>query len=358
MALRKIMLKRLHVSCRVITPTLEHSPFSPSPYSEKFTVPPNAAKSNSHREYMSSPESGEKGFFRRFFHRQSVTKLPDFLTLPLRDKLRESLKGVNITGDRLRIDDLPPPVPVIGDSPFGLSVQDARKLMRLAQVEKLKAKLREIPESTISYSDFVQICVNDCGNEDQGVDFAKMLDQSGNVIVLGNSVFLRPEQIAQSMERVISQSFVSQNDPRRKQLEQMENQKALIDKKARALVRGELYCGLGFLTAQLMAAMRLTFWELSWDVMEPICFFATSLHFGIGYLFFLKTSTEPTFEGFFRRRFEAKQKKLFKTHNFDIEKYNELVKLFNPKSRHGLGSSQQFKSDNHGGSGFPSLKTC
>ncbi|KAF5739401.1 hypothetical protein HS088_TW12G00606 [Tripterygium wilfordii] len=356
MALRKIMPKRLYVSCRVTSPTIEHSLLNPSPPSLKSTVPPNASKSNFHREYLTLPESGANGLFRRFFHRRSATTLPEFLTLPLRDKLRESLKGVNITGDRLRIDELSPPLSAVGDSPFGVSVQDARNLLTLAQVEKLKAKLREMPESRISYSDFVQICVNDCGNEDQGVDFAKMLDQSGNVIVLGNSVFLRPEQVAESMERLISQSFVSQNDPRTKQLEQMENQKALIDQKARALVRGELYCGLGFLTAQIMAFMRLTFWELSWDVMEPICFFATSLHFGIGYLFFLTTSTEPTFEGFFRRRFEAKQKKLFKAHNFDIEKYNELLKLFNPKSCRGLGSSQQFKSFNREGV-LPLLKT-
>ena len=62
-------------------------------------------------------------------------------------------------------------------------------------MEKLKAKLREIPKSSISYSEFVRVCVQGCENEDQGAEFAKMLDDSGNVIVLGNVVFLRPEQV-------------------------------------------------------------------------------------------------------------------------------------------------------------------
>lgn len=120
------------------------------------------------------------------------------------------------------------------------------------------------------------------------------------------------------------------NDPRRTELDEMEKQKGQIDKKAKTLVRRELYCGLGFLVAQTLGFMRLTFWELSWDVMEPICFFVTSLHFAMAYGFFLRTSTEPSFEGFFQRRFKAKQKKLMKVHNFDIEKYNQLRQAFYP----------------------------
>lgn len=135
---------------------------------------------------------------------------------------------------------------------------------------------------------------------------------------------LRDFQVAKSMETIISQSIAAPSDPRRKELEQMEQQKAQIDKKAETLVRAELYCGLGFLVAQTLGFMRLTFWELSWDVMEPICFFVTSLHFALAYAFFLRTAREPSFEGFFQRRFRTKQQRLMKIHNFDIEKYNQL----------------------------------
>nr|DAD41438.1 TPA_asm: hypothetical protein HUJ06_015761 [Nelumbo nucifera] len=33
-----------------------------------------------------------------------------------------------------------------------------------------------------------------CSNCDQGLELAKMLDQSGTIIVLGDCVFLRPEE--------------------------------------------------------------------------------------------------------------------------------------------------------------------
>lgn len=120
---------------------------------------------------------------------------------------------------------------------------------------------------------------------------------------------------------------VPQGNPRDlKELEEMEIQKSEIDQRAEALVRKELWLGLGYLAVQTAGFMRLTFWELTWDVMEPICFYVTSMYFMAGYTFFLKTSKEPSFEGFYQSRFAAKQAKLMKLENFDLERYNQLRK--------------------------------
>lgn len=197
MELRKALVKRLitksYIS-RLLSPavTLEHC---------QGLVPPNARKTNFHREYITSPDSSEKGFFRKFLQRrqinQSTARIPEFFSLPVGDKLREKLKGINIAGDRLRLDGLAPNVPdsPAKDAPYGFTVQNARKVLRLYRVEKLKLKLRAIPKSSISYREFSRICVDLCGNEEEGTEFAKLLDESGNVIVLGNTVFLRPEQV-------------------------------------------------------------------------------------------------------------------------------------------------------------------
>ncbi|XP_038905202.1 calcium uniporter protein 4, mitochondrial-like [Benincasa hispida] len=297
------------------------------------------------RHYLSPPpDSAGRSVFRRFlqrraiYHSPSAPRIPEILSIPVGDRLREKLGASNIAGDRIRLDGLIPPSSNFANGPSvsgcGISIDDARKIIRLSQAEKIKAKLRDIPKPSISYSDFTRICVEDCGNnEEQGAEFAKLLDESGSVIVLGNIVFLRPDQVAKSMETMISGAIATPNDPRLKELEEMEKQKAIIDKKAKAQVQAELICGLGLILGQTLGFMRLTFWELSWDVMEPICFFVTSLHFALGYGFFLSTSTEPTFEGFFRRRFRAKQKKLMASHNFDINIYNELRRICYPNHR-------------------------
>lgn len=127
-----------------------------------------------------------------------------------------------------------------------------------------------------------------------------------------------------------SSTQVSTNDPGMKELQELETHKSAIDSKAKTLVERELWFGLGYLVVQTAAFMRLTFWELSWDVMEPICFYVTSMYFMGGYAFFLRTSKEPSFEGFFQSRFSAKQKRIMKAENFDLERYNELKKAYYP----------------------------
>ena len=141
------------------------------------------------------------------------------------------------------------------------------------------------------------------------------------------------DQVTKSIEGLLPLPKVrSPNDPRRIELKELEAAKAVIDVKAQSLVRRELWAGLGYLILQTAGFMRLTFWELSWDVMEPICFYVTSIYFMAGYGFFLRTSKEPSFEGFYQSRFEAKQKKLMNVHEFDVERYGELKKLFCPKA--------------------------
>ncbi|XP_009615261.1 calcium uniporter protein 4, mitochondrial-like [Nicotiana tomentosiformis] len=333
MALRRALAKRLNNTLkRDPLPSvtgLDHSQNHSTP-TKTSKISPVPAK---------SPESIDSALFRRFLQKREINhaaRLPEFLSIPMGDKLREKLRSMNVTGERIRFEGLAPPAPATETADFPaetmgrITVNDARKILRFSQLEKVRSRLREIPMNSISYSKFVEICSEVCSNREQGLEFAKMLDESGSVIVFSDVVLLRPHQVAKSMDKIISESIASSNDPRRRELENMEKQKALIDQKAQSLVKGELYCGLGFLILQTLGFMRLTFWELSWDVMEPICFFVTSFHFALAYGFFLRTSKEPTFEGFFQRRFKVKQKKLIKIHNFDLEKYNKLREAFYP----------------------------
>ncbi|KVI06585.1 Coiled-coil domain containing protein 109, C-terminal, partial [Cynara cardunculus var. scolymus] len=316
----------------------------------------NAAKSYFHRKPLMLPEKSSTaieagGFFRRFLQRRKINQsstlnLPELFFLPIGETLREKLKISG--GERLRLDDLRNPT--VSANSFGISVNDARKIMRSSQLQKVRSALKQIPTNSITYSEFLTVCIDICTNHEQGLEFSKTLDQAGDVIILGNVVFLRPDQLAKSMEKVILQTMAIPNDPRKQQLEELEQQKAFIDKQSLSQVRGELYCGLGFLIIQTLAFMRLTFWELSWDVMEPICFFVTSFHFALAYMFFLRTSKEPTFEGYFQRRFKTKQRKLMKVHNFDLQKYNELREAFYPANPNRFVVSSGYQDSGHGGS--------
>ncbi|XVF59568.1 hypothetical protein PTKIN_Ptkin07bG0286400 [Pterospermum kingtungense] len=273
------------------------------------------------------------GMFRRFLHKEAMLS-PAMRKLPMGGNLMEKLREIDMSKDRIRLDGLIqhlPAEPAVTEV-AALSVQETKKLLRVAQLEVVKTSLRETGKNWVSYSDFIRICGESCSDPEQGLQFAKLLDESGAVIVLGNVVVLRPEQVAKALGGLIPLPGPNPSDPRRKKLAELEKQKAMIDRKADTLVRRELWLGLTYLVVQTAGFMRLTFWELSWDVMEPICFYVTSMYFMACYAFFLRTSKEPSFEGFYQSRFSTKLKHLIKANDFDIDKYNELKGIFHPHS--------------------------
>ncbi|RCV45809.1 hypothetical protein SEVIR_9G487200v4 [Setaria viridis] len=246
---------------------------------------------------------------------------------------------------RLRLDGLAPPVVVTVARPrpeeAGVTVEQARKVARAAEMEVARARLRSNAQSVVSGSEFAALCADIAGGVEGGRRLARALDESGVVIVLGDAVFLRPDMVAKAIESVILPAAKQQQQQlaaprageeeegeaaarRREELAAMEAQKAAIDADAAAQVRRELWCGLALVAAQTLGFMRLTFWELSWDVMEPVCFYVTSLYFMSGYAFFMRTATEPSFEGFFRARLASRQRRLMRARGFDVDRYNAL----------------------------------
>ncbi|CAN4090525.1 unnamed protein product [Withania somnifera] len=283
----------------------------------------------------------------------SPSTYTELRSLPTGENLIEKLRELDISRSRIKLDGLLPPQelrpePVTEPEPeVKLTVADVRKVLKVSQLEMVKLRLKQIEKNCISYSEFLQICSGSCSSGDQGIEFAKILDDSGTVIVLGNVVFLRPDQVVKFLQGLLPMPLANSKDPQMmKELNQMEEEKAAIDKKAESLVRIESWCGLGYFVIQTAAFMRLTFWELSWDVMEPICFYVTSFYCMAGYTFFLRTSKEPSFEGFFHSRFMAKQKRLMKLRNFDLERYNELRGACYPQSSLPRGRTLTFNSSN------------
>ncbi|KAD6795937.1 hypothetical protein R6Q59_016184 [Mikania micrantha] len=283
-------------------------------------------------EVVAPIPSDQDSIFGQFLHRRplylsSPSALPEILR-PGGEKLLQRLREMDIARNRdlLRKD-------------RQLTATDAKKMIRASRMEALKLKLRSSKKNHVTYDEFIEICVDECCDRDQGVDVANVLDKSGCVIVLGNIVFLKPEQVMKAINELMTKDILPMN-----QLKEMEQWKSKIDEKAYKMVRRELWGGLGYLMVQTAAFMRLTFWELSWDVMEPICFYVTSAYFMIGYAYFMRTSREPSFEAVYQSRFRAKQMKLMKIEGFDFKKFNELKKIcgcYDQPWRMNVGSLKQ-----------------
>lgn len=128
------------------------------------------------------------------------------------------------------------------------------------------------------------------------------------------------------VKRAMPLALTHEDDPVRIELKTLQERKEDIDILAHKQVRRILWCGLGLGLLQVGLFFRLTFWEFSWDVMEPIGFFATTTGLIIGYAYFLFTSRDPTYQDLMKRLFLSRQRKLFKKHKFDVERFRELQK--------------------------------
>ncbi|KAL3525773.1 hypothetical protein ACH5RR_014145 [Cinchona calisaya] len=214
---------------------------------------------------------------------------------------------------------------------INLNLNDARKLLRISKLEMVKSKLKQMKQEYIAYSEFINICSDACSH-DLGLEFAKILDDSGTVIVLGEIVLLQPHQLVRAIQGLIPLNLANPTDERVMELEEMEKLKAAIDKKAEWLVRRELWCWLGYLVIQTAVVVMLAFKKLSWNVMEPICYCIAYVYVIARMCFFLWTSTEPSLKGFFESRSASKQRRLMKVQNFHVERYNELKRVCSSSS--------------------------
>ncbi|KAF2282778.1 hypothetical protein GH714_043280 [Hevea brasiliensis] len=103
-------------------------------------------------------------------------------------------------------------------------------------------------------------------------------------------------QVVELVKRAMPLALTHEDDPVRIELKTLQERKEEIDILAHKQVQRILWCGLGLGLLQVGLFFRLTFWEFSWDVMEPIGFLSLPL------------------------------RKLFKKQKFDVERFKELQK--------------------------------
>ncbi|KAJ9177157.1 hypothetical protein P3X46_012402 [Hevea brasiliensis] len=197
MAFKKTLAERLFKISKISNHSLSNCRIS-SPVI-KTRIPQNPSNTKI------APDPGDNGIFRRLFHKRAIFQTPsspEIRSMQIGETLVEKLRSFDIAKNRIRLDGLIPPAikyldgsrPQREPEKEVLTVEDARKLLRAAQLEMVKSRLREMENSWITYPEFVRICGEGYSDPEQGIRVAKTLDESGTVIVLGSAVFLKPEQ--------------------------------------------------------------------------------------------------------------------------------------------------------------------
>ncbi|GAA29012.2 Calcium uniporter protein, mitochondrial [Clonorchis sinensis] len=108
------------------------------------------------------------------------------------------------------------------------------------------------------------------------------------------------------------------------QLQPFEELKTMISKEAAKRTRRLTWLGLGAMGLQFGLLARLTWWEYSWDIMEPVTYFVgygTSMAM---YAYYVLTRQDYSFPQVFDREYLKRFYKCADKHAFDVNRYNEL----------------------------------
>lgn len=108
------------------------------------------------------------------------------------------------------------------------------------------------------------------------------------------------------------------------EIKPMEELKAEIDRKSAQRTNFAVWGGLGYMAFQFGLLARLTWWEYSWDIMEPVTYFVGYGTAMACYAYFVLTRQEFLYPDARDRQFLLFFHKLSKRKVFDIRRYNEI----------------------------------
>ncbi|CAL8366986.1 unnamed protein product [Gadus morhua 'NCC'] len=108
------------------------------------------------------------------------------------------------------------------------------------------------------------------------------------------------------------------------QLRPLEKVKDELSRKAERRTTWVLWGGMAYMATQFGILARLTWWEYSWDIMEPVTYFITYGTAMAMYAYFVLTRQEYIYPDARDRQYLLFFHKGLKRTRFDVEKYNKL----------------------------------
>eukprot|EP00878_Enallax_costatus_P004306 GHUV01004537.1.p1 GENE.GHUV01004537.1~~GHUV01004537.1.p1 ORF type:complete len:233 (+),score=69.67 GHUV01004537.1:1781-2479(+) len=202
------------------------------------------------------------------------------------------------------------------------------------QAVKLRDSLEVLSDTKpfLTYKEFTDFIMQQ-GAADTVVEADKRADvlvEAGLVLRFNGIVYLKPREVSELVYRTLP---TNPEHARRNlaqvehELDQMDLQHKQIRKNAKRLPRFFLWTGFVVLTFQLVAFTYLTWWELSWDVMEPYGYILSLAYSCLAYLYFLLTRGGSLEFGPFEEYWTQQQaEKKMTEKGFDVEKYQHLMR--------------------------------
>lgn len=168
----------------------------------------------------------------------------------------------------------------------------------------------------------------------------QLLEQSGRILVLEDMVYLHPRDVTQAVLRVLpgvpSKVYGMSNaelEQLTSEFDSMKEHYETARRRAESRSRAIVSSGLLVLCLQLATFVRLTYYEFSWDVMEPLSYFVGLANAIAVYVYYLWNRRDFSYETW-QSSLEGKYaERALHGKGFDIARYGSLARRLRRSTR-------------------------
>lgn len=215
-------------------------------------------------------------------------------------------------------------------SPPARDADSANELLQQVAVRDLKASLAELADDKVAVpAAEVERLVVEAGAAPDVAGAVPVLDalhKAGVVLKFKGVVYLKPEEVIANVMAALPHASGEPelSEEEAAELSALEKEVARVESAARFHSSMWMWTGFTLGLTQFGVFYWMTFYESSWDFMEPVSYFY-SLFLGMcGYLYFLTKDRELSLEGFSGSVKENAKTKLYKSKGIDIARLRTL----------------------------------
>ncbi|KNC49110.1 uncharacterized protein AMSG_05079 [Thecamonas trahens ATCC 50062] len=222
---------------------------------------------------------------------------------------------------------------------------DITQLLKKEDFAAVAKALRRDTRSAMPKQEFVELCEKYEIDELEAEFLARSLAGCGSILYfydepnLASTLFIKPRRVFKQLHRtlnVMTPNEIAAANPKTELLASMEAEieplteiKSTIESKSAASASRMMFLGFAGVVAQLGIITRLTWWEFSWDIMEPVSYVVMIGQAVLLYGFYNVTSADPdSYEGLRGYFYDRKYKALCRKLDFDPDHYDSLVAAY------------------------------
>jgi len=206
---------------------------------------------------------------------------------------------------------------------------------RSGVINKLEAEKKV--RVMMPYGEYASICQSLGLSGEETTELASALHTTGKICQLRSDsgkqiIYLRPEILLNSLmgaadpDGHLVEDKKNQLQVLKSDLDSLEQVLGGLQKKAKQNANLKMWGFFGYLTAQTAVLARLTWWEFSWDIMEPITYFITMSGTWFALLYTMITKEEYGHESFHSRMARKKLESLMAKMGISPDKHASIIR--------------------------------